>query len=282
VTKRDPGIQVFAGESLENLRASIFGSWQAANGNIWDIAKVDGTQPNTLRDGQRQSNAKQAESAREKINALKKQKVFVWKSAGGKLIRQKKFKRLNDPYEYVGEQLADPKAKEKIKALEKQASKSEKAGKALPVDSYDPTEMQDVKLDEAQPVRITVTRPDGYTYTFRQGYFDGFRITADRTQSDVRDIFNLPDKVIQQLVASWSPPEWIELNAEYDPISKTISLVGKLWQLNVTYSSGGAFGMGGDYKVKKIHTPWSKKLALTQTDVNTAEGAAAGLLLYKE
>ena len=59
---------------------------------------------------------------------------------------------------------------------------------------------------------ITVTRgEDGSQYSYRNAYLDGLTIKADRTLTSEKDITGLPGSIISQLISSWSPPEWIEL-----------------------------------------------------------------------
>jgi hypothetical protein len=122
-----------------------------------------------------------------------------------------------------------------------------------------------------------VTYANGHRFTYRRAYFDGFRITADRTLTNQGDIWDLPEDVIQQLLSAWAPPEWIELEALPDAESSSVRLEGLLWRLHVTYSPP-FMGMGAN-EVKSIHTPYSKPLALTQPGVKTAEGAKKDELL---
>jgi hypothetical protein len=276
VQPEEDGVRAYAGEDLERLRASIFGRWNGPEGQIWEIAKTTGggAQKQDPGGGQRQ----ELEQARRQLEELSKQKVYVWKGPDGKVVRQQRFQRLNEPWTYEGESHGSPDAAQRIAALEQRVKTlEERASATLPVDQHDPLELRTVDLDEPQPLRITVTYANGYTYSYRRAYFDGFRITADRTLVNNADIVDLPEDVIRQLLSSWSPPEWIELEALPDAESSSVRLEGLLWRLHVTYSSG-LFGSGGN-EVKNIHTPYSRPLALTQPGVKSAEGAKPDELL---
>lgn len=276
VQPEEEGVRAFAGEDLERLRASIFGKWSGPEGQVWVIAKTSGTPQSqeSAGGGKRQ----ELEQVRKQLDDLKKQKVFVWKDANGKEVKQEKFQRLNEPWVYQGERFGSPESAQRIAELEARAKALEQAAAAtLPVDQYDPLELRTVDLDEPQHLKITVTYASGYTYTYRRAYFDGFRITADRTLVNQGDIWDLPEDVIQQLLSAWAPPEWIELEALPDAESSSVRLEGLLWRLHVTYSPP-FMGIGGN-EVKSIHTPYSKPLALTQPGVKSAEGAKKDELL---
>lgn len=273
----EDAVRADSGESLEKLRASIFGAWDGPKGEKWEILKPDGSTPAVKKETTASGND-ETDKLRGEIDALKKKKTHVWKNVkSGKTVEQDRFKRLDDSYSYEGETLS-PKDAQKLKALEERLAAAEQiAPKTLPVDQHDPLGMKKLTADEAQPVRVTVTQKDGYTYTYRNAYFDGRKIKADRTLTDKRDINDLPDDVIAQLVSSWSPPEWIELEVRPDTQNSSLRLEGTWWRLHVTYSAG-AFGMGGN-TVGSIHTPYSVPLGMSQAGVKTADGAAKDELL---
>ncbi len=275
----EDAVRADSGETLEKLRASIFGTWDGPNGEKWEIARRDGSVPASEKQkDEDKSDSGQADKLRAEIKALKDQKVHVWKHVkSGKTVEQDRFKRLDDKYKYEGETLS-PKNAEKLKTLEDKLATLEKdAPKTLPVDQHDPIGMKNLTTDKAQPVSITVTQKDGYSYTYRNAYFDGRQIKADRTLANTKDITDLPDDVISQLVSGWSPPEWIELEVRPDTQNSSLRLEGTWWRLHVTYS-GGPFGMGGN-TVGSIHTPYSKPLGLSQAGVKTADGATKDELL---
>ena len=74
---------------------------------------------------------------------------------------------------------------------------------------------------------------------------------------------DLPEAVKRELIASWDPPNWLDLEAELDPATGKITMAGNRWALHVTYSSGDMMG-GGDYKVKSIHTPYATAVNMTR------------------
>ena len=157
-----------------------------------------------------------------------------------------------------------------IEHSEKQIEELTTANKILPVDQYDPVGLSGPKdeTDSSQPLTIRVTDLEGYAFTYVSARLEAGRITAKRTLGDIRDIKGLPDDVVAQLIASWSPPEWIELEIKADPATKQVYITGIRWRLHVTYSSDSG------HEVSRIHTPYESGLRLTQGDINVAEGAA--------
>ena len=82
----------------------------------------------------------------------------------------------------------------------------------------------------------------------------------------MRDATNLPKKVMRQAIASWSPPEWIELEVRVEVDTRQVYMTGQRWRMHVTYD-------GDSHEVGSIHTPYSKNLRLEQAAAKIAEGA---------
>jgi hypothetical protein len=83
---------------------------------------------------------------------------------------------------------------------------------------------------------------------------------------NLNDSPRLPEKVVRQAIASFSPPEWVELDVRVRETTE-VSLHGQLWRMKVTYS-------GDDLTVKSVHTPWSRSLDLRRASTQVASGAA--------
>lgn len=269
----DPGVRVLTEDKLKKIQESIFGIWETEDGTIWEVTKLDGSIPPRA---DRQSQDTEIKRLENEIKGLKKNKVYVWKhEKSGEVLRQTKFKKLGEDYTYEGEAMAADKAEDKIKALQEKIAGLNKEAELLPVDAHDPLNETELELDDPQPLKIKVTNKDGYSFTYRRAYFDGKVIKADRTLADIKDITTLPKQVVAQLIASWSPPEWAELEAKLEsPSSPQIILDGTRWRLHVTYEAP-YFGMG-DYEVKSIHTPYPTALRLTKKGIKYAQGAKKG------
>ncbi len=265
VRPSDSGMSVLTDEDLRRLKGAILGKWRDGEGRIWEIASSSG-------DPRPQ---KPAERPQEKIAKLKRQlekiksdKVYKWKNTKtGDVVQQDKFKRLKDPFEYLGEKFRQPDAKEKIARLQKRIKELRAAGKRLPVEAHDPVRMKKMGAGgKTQSLRIRVTTTDGYSFTYDSAMLSAGRITAKRTLRSIKDIPGLPQAVTRQLVTSWSAPEWVELEVRVEDKSKPVYMTGLRWRLHVTYD-------GDNHQVDSIHTPYSRNLRLEQAASKVAEGA---------
>ncbi len=200
------------------------------------------------------------QSLRSEIAKQRKEKAYIWRAPGGGQVIQKQFKRLPDEYEFDRD--ASKKfTEDKIKPLQQRLRELEqKVVNRPPIVAHDPLRLNDTEnlSKTQQPIEIEVMESGGHRYVFDSASFDGERLTARRTLRDVRDISDLPSWVISKLIASFSPPEWVELEARFDPRAKQIRLIGKEWRMHVTYST-----TFGNRVVKRIHTPYSNPLVLT-------------------
>ncbi len=121
---------------------------------------------------------------------------------------------------------------------------------------------------EAQPLGIRVTDTDGYSWTYDSAVLSAGRITAKRTLRSMKDVAPPapPRDVVRQLIASWSPPEWIELEVRVEVETRQVYMTGLRWRMHVTYD-------GDSHEVGSIHTPYSRNLRLEQAASKVAEGA---------
>jgi hypothetical protein len=260
--------RTYTERDFQRIRASIFGEWKDKDANVWTISPGSGA--NGVGDIRRPPDIINAEIAalQSQMEEIEAAKEFIWQDpTTGEIIRQQRFRRLDTPWEYLGEEALVPNAEQEIAERRDQiaALEAEKAGSGLaPVHQYDPAGFGAAQNSPgAVPVAIEVLQSDGYRYRWDEALFDGKRITARRTFRDIRDYNKaLPDTVMQQLIASWSPPSWIELEAVLDPATATVTLAGEYWSLHVTYSGGGLFG--GENTVENIHTPYSFDISMTR------------------
>jgi len=251
---------VLTAKDLARIRASILGEWREDDGTVHRISAGRESAGDVLPSAA-QFAAERDALAAERLS-LEDAKEFLWEDPkSGEIVRQQRFRRLGEPYEYRGERYltADAEARlaelaSQIDALEKQIATAKEA----PLAKYDPVGVGALDGSRAEPITIEVTLPDGHSYTWDEAYFDGRRIVARRTFRDVRELREeLPAAIKRELVASWSPPQWLELEATLDPATGLLHLDGLRWTLHVTWSSSF-----GDVEVDSIHTPYSRRVSL--------------------
>jgi hypothetical protein len=237
------------------INANVFGVWSGSDGAQWIIrgggeieaaasAKVD---PAALA-------LEQIDSARQQLAALEKDKVFIWVDPGGGEVIQKKFKRLGEPFRFDRAR-SENFHRDEIAALRERIAAAETELKLPPVKQHDPLGLKKSAGGKGRAIEIEVWQASGWRYLYDEASFDGKRLTASRTLRDARDISDLPDWVINGLVASWSPPEWIEFEAKFNPRDKSVSLEGLWWRLSVTYDPTY-------HTIESIHTPYSEPRVL--------------------
>jgi hypothetical protein len=239
------------------ISADVFGVWSGSDGAQWmirgggEIEAIARARPDPIAQA-----AADLDRARERLRVLEKEKVYIWVEPGGGEVIQKKFKRLPSPFRYDRER-SENANRDEIEALRARIAVAEGELKLPPVRQYDPMRLRNG--DGGRAVAIDVVETGGRTHSFDQAAFDGARLTASRTLRAAADITDLPDWVISGLIKSWSPPEWVELEAKYNPRARTVHLEGLRWRLNVTYDP--------QYQdISSIHTPYSEPLVLRRVD----------------
>jgi len=108
---------------------------------------------------------------------------------------------------------------------------------------------------KTQSLIIQVAGKGGYSFTFNSALFSLDCITAKRVLRSIKGITKFPKDVIGQLVASWLPPELVELHVNIETKIRELRLVCLQWRLHVTHS-------GDSHKVNSIRTPYSRSLRL--------------------
>jgi hypothetical protein len=262
----DP-LRLLSARDIERIRGSIFGEWLAADGERWVFAAADGNE----RAGDiRRSPAeirRDIETTKARLQEIEDAKEYLWEDeAAGEIVRQRRFRKLGEPWVYKGEQYITADAETKIAELQQQIAdlEAELSGESLPpVTRHDPVGFEAASRGGASPVAVTVTGKNGYSYRWDEASFDGRHIRGRRTYRDIRDTKEeLPMEIRRQLIASWAPPGWFEIEATVDLATGDIGLTGQRWALHVTYTMGGMFG--GDPAVESIHTPFSQALDMSK------------------
>ncbi len=258
-------VNLVTGDELRQLAHRIYGKWRDDRGYVWEISASNGEGPTG---DPAQRTEEQIDELEWQIEQISSDKVFRWKNLdSGEIVEQDKFRRLNEPFEFLGEDLRRADGKEEIARLQERLEEL-RAADNPPVKVHDPVQMEEMRgSGDTQALRIRVTDNDGYSWTYDHAMFSGNRITASRTLRNMEDITNLPEDVTRQLIESWSPPEWIELDAGIEVESRKVYLSGLRWRLKVTYS-------GDDHRVKRIHTPYSVARVLKGASEQIASGAA--------
>ncbi|MGV7221310.1 MAG: hypothetical protein ACQ9MH_07285 [Nitrospinales bacterium] len=242
------------------IEASIWGEWLSNTGDTWIFSNGSNKSNSPTSEKKKGKETKANDEApspavnKARLEELKKQKLFIWKNTKtGKTVNQEKFKKLkDDDFEYQGQGYS-PETSQAIKALEEKIANQGPEPKKLLVDQYDPTNIDEI-LGQG-PLTITVTSKDGYTFSYDEAYHKGGIINAKRTLRHKSDITELPQEVIDQLLASWSPPEWIKIQVEFDSATTRLTMKVDRYRLHVTYSAG--FFGSGPKTVKSIHTPYN-------------------------
>lgn len=267
VEASDSGVIVLTDRELRQLAPNMFGNWRDAGGDVWEISSSGGDTRST---GPAISPEDQIAELEQEIRRIGADNIFRWENLEtGEIVVQDRFKRLKEPYKFRGEERRRPGAEVEIARLEDQIQTLREANKRLPVDAEDPIGMGEVPIrGQTQSLTIQVTDEDGFSWTYDKSLFSGGRITAKRTLRDIRDITSLPKIVIRQLITSWSPPEWIELEVAVESRTGQMYLSGRRWRLHATYD-------GEYYDVSRIHTPYARDLRLDRAETNVAQGAAA-------
>jgi len=265
----DRAVSVVTAEEIKAIRASILAEWRDQEGSIWKIS-ASGDDTNDAE--QARQLEQQIEEVSGQIAAMKRERVHVWRNTEtDQIVMQDRLKRLDEPFDYVGKDFRDPAAKERLNVLERRLEQLQENAKPLPVDLSDPIGMKKMRAGgrNARKLNILVREQEGYSWTYDEALLSDGQITAKRTLRSMQDVGNLPEDVLRQLITSWSPPEWVELEMRIQHEPRQVSLVGRRWRLKATY--------GGDsHRVKSIHTPYAKDLVLKRETVTeqSAEGAS--------
>lgn len=263
LTPAKDAIQALDSEDLALARANVFGEWVDQHGKLWVIEPEEGAAPRSAPEPTEEPASvailREIAEKQSRLGALQGgEAVFVWENGEtGEREEQTRFKRLSDPWVYLGEEApggaeaAEERARleEEIAALQSQLESAvlTQGAPALP----EPDAESGVR-----GLRVTTQRhTDDSFFTYDQAVLQNGAVKARRTLRSMSDISGLPETVIQQLVSQYHPPEWIEMAISREPDSGEWRIEGSEWRLHVTYS-------GDDYRVKSIHTPYPKPLIL--------------------
>lgn len=259
----DDPIKPLTANDLEEIERKIYGEWHDQKGELWTIAQPQGSTPEPAPSTPRREEtpAQKIASLEERIKEIKKSRIYVWENPQtGEVVKQKRFKSLKEPFKYKkGEYYAEPNARAEMSRLEKEIKGLSRSKSKLPLQANDPVGFKDAaSSSKARSIRLSWEDASGYKVVYDEAILSGDRIVARRTLRDLRDNRNLPKVLVEKVIRSWSPPEWVGLTIERDVRTGEIGMEGKRWRMLVTHSGPS------DYIVDSIHTPYSRPLVLAR------------------
>lgn len=239
------------------IRQALFGEWyQEDDGSRWSINLAVGGEAGASAAMDEDPIDAEIKRMKAELASIQGKKVHIWVNGDtGENTVQTKYKRLKTPNVYMKE-LSRNFYKDKIAQLQQDIDERQFQYEPLPVNQYDPLKTEN-SPKTSKPALLKVAEPEGYQYSYEDVSYDGKRISARRTLRDLRDISggHLPQGVQEQLISSWSPPEWIELQPRLLVRTKEVVLTGQKWRLHVTSRSSGLLNTGS-YQVLSIQDPY--------------------------
>lgn len=256
----DAPVTVMDEQMRRTIQQALFGEWyNEEDGSRWSINLSSSENPDPSAPKDEDPIASDIKQMKSELASIRGKKVHIWVNGDtGENTVQTKYKRLKPPNVYMKD-LSRNFYKDKIAQLQRDIEERELQYVPLPVNQYDPLEIESSQ-DARQPANLEVAEPEGYQYAYEDVSYDGKRISARRTLRDIRDISGgrLPQGVREQLIASWSPPEWIDLRPRYLVRTKEVVLSGQKWRLHVTSRSSGLLNTGS-YQIASIQDPYIEK-----------------------
>jgi hypothetical protein len=267
VSPAETPVSILTKADFERIARSIFAEWRTEQGEVWVFAPL--SEADREAGNVRRSPAAvraDIEAAERRIREIEAAKEYVWvDETTGETVRQSRFRRLDEPWTFKGEQPLIADAEAQVAKLHTRIAelRRELSGADLPpVLRDDPIGYDEAGTAGATPIRVTVTLTNGYTYTWDEANFDGRRVRGRRVLRSLRDNLNeeLPMAIREQLIASWSPPNWLDLTATIDPVTNELKLAGARWSLHVTWSRDM---FGSSPEVVEIKDPYPNPLRMT-------------------
>lgn len=271
-------VHVTIPEDIIAFRDTILGDWIDGSGYRY---RFSAGEPESGRVAvPREHHDRRIRALRDRIERIKAESRYVWTDPeSGDLVRQKKFKRLGEPYEYLGKRYAMPNAETRIAELEAEIEEltgERDSRETLPVDAYDPISYAALDPEEGrgEPITVEILEDGRVGSRYDSARFDGRRIVAKSTFKRAEELDPvIPTVIRQELVAGWNPPHWLELDAIVSVETGDLTLDGNFWALHVTYGfDGHSYG-----PVKRIHTPYPKPITMNRFGgrIRVAWGAGA-------
>ncbi len=256
-------ISALDAQDLALARSSVFGEWRDQGGYLWIIEPAAGAPeaPKTapLPEPESVRILRELAEKQSQLAALSGgEKVFVWENPEtGEREEQSRFKRLADPWVYLGEESpGGAEAAERRGVLEAEIAALNQSLESMVMRETAPPLPKPEAETGVEAIRVTTQRnTDDSFFTYDEAVLQNGTVKAKRTLRSAADISGLPEAVIQQAIAEYHPPEWIVVSIARDRDSGEWLLKGSWWRMHVTYD-------GMDYEISSIHTPYDKPLNL--------------------
>lgn len=251
---------VLDADALALGRASIYGDWiNRIDGSKWLIMPADGRAVEPLPDAAATGAndaalARIAEIDREVETLVGNETFFVWRNVEtGAEERQERFRRLKDPWEYLGESTGADDSKATVAALSE--VRAALMATLDPVANFERAPaLPDAGAEGVADLTIYYSSK-GHIDLIDAARFDGVAIKGREALQHFEDYAPLPESVIRQLIENYLPENWFEMRPELDTATREWTMQGKYWSQHVTYG-------GDDLKVKSIHSPYFDRLDL--------------------
>jgi hypothetical protein len=260
-----PGADPISPLTMADLEAAfedVLGEWVEADGTRWIIEGRGGApDPRGAESAAAEQAAATLAAKRTELMELKSRNVYLWKNPEtDETVEQTRFKRLAEPFEFIGEQGAAPAQvamlEAEIAALESSRGQRKKPSGTAP-------DFRGRDLPHALVMQIVLA--NGHRRTFTPGQYSLGLIEARGRVTHVLDIWDLPKFVIKQLAEEWRPRQWLTLRAIRGDETGEVQLVGHFWSLQVTYDALSE-------QVEDVQGPWSRPLTLRRSHVAVAQG----------
>ncbi len=260
-------VSVIDANTKNRIRATVFGKWIDSEGAEWEISGSEGDADLDKGASKTAVRNDKIVKLRKKLEKLKAEKIYVWYNTKKKTrLVERKYKRKKSPYRYLRRESLDYN-KARIARIIKEIRTLRALNKKKPIDRFDPLKTSKyVAAEQVEDISIKVTTQDGYSFSYEQAKFANKRLTARRILTDIRDLDEggLPQQIRSQLIAKWSPPEWVELNLDYDLRSHSAFMMGKVWRLHVSHTKGLT---SSSSSITRIHTPYIEdRLSFTKDE----------------
>jgi len=263
--------QAFTARELADRIATIFGIWE---NDTYRMTITGGSDESGEVRRSKEAISRDIEATTTELDDLRNAKEFVWEHPEtSELIRQERFRRLGEPWEYKGERNLVPDSDAQKARLEARLGKlkRELSGEDRPTsERLDPVAFEQVKANpNARSLRIRfLDKSRNCLSDVGQAYFDGRRVVARDTHKQPCSMnTTLPDPIMNELIASWSPPWWLLLRASYNG-DGGLQLAGSTWGMYVTYDPSSM-------SVSEIHDPYAS-VSLSFTEGGGGELFALG------
>lgn len=273
----DEAPDIATAATLEARRASIIGEWQIDGAGKIIVTAASEEDGNVARS--RQDIENEIGALQKQRESIKNQNLYVWKNArNGREQRQEKFRRLDEPWNYVGELPKADNLPQKLAEIDTEiaALNNELAAGAPPAVRQDPVGFNRVKAyPRARRLDVTYVEADNCTLAMDEAWFDGKNLAARTTLKDVCATgAHLPQPIRAKLISGgWNPPMWLLAKVSSTQENQVLTLDFSEHGMLVTYNPD-EFTISG---IKEPHLTLSR-VARREEAINQKYSVASSAL----